>query len=173
VEGGIVKFRVFILVAASALGGCARFQPTAPAIKPSDYTPTGFAQSFTMKDSSIHYDASIMRPGATREQITSAFGEPNESGKTDAGLIEEVYAFNPDGTKFVNPSVRPRNVALGFLTMGTSLAVRQARLALTEKKLTLYHVVYSADNKVTSVTEEKLSGPTSAPPPQSESNVVE
>jgi hypothetical protein len=111
-----------------------------------------------MKNSSIHYDPAVLKQGSSRAQLETAFGEPNATQTTDAGQTEDVYAFNPDGTKFVNPKVRPRNLALAFFTMGTSLAVRQARLHMTEKKLTLYHVLYTSDGVVESVREEKMSG---------------
>ena len=94
--------------------------------------------------------------------MVAVYGDPNGSRNgsrtTDSGLIEDVYAFNPDGTKFVNPQLRARNFALGFFTMGTSVAVRQARIALKERKLTLFHVTYSPDDKIQSVNVEKRSG---------------
>ena len=155
----------FAALAAAALSACARFQPAAPAVSPSDYTLAGMTQSVTMKDASIHYDPAVIKPGNTRDQVQAAFGDANASRTTDAGLIEDVYAFNPDGSKFVDPQVRPRNVALAFFTMGTSIAVRQARLHLAEGKLTLYHVLFRSDDKIQSVREEKMtnapdSGPT-------------
>ena len=139
------------------LASCAPFQPTTPAISPSNYTPTAMLQSVTMKDSSVHYDPAVLKTGSSRSQIEAAFGEPNATRTTDSGQTEEVYAFNPDGTKFVNPQVRPRNLALAFFTRGMSTAVRQARLSMAEKKLTLYHVLYSPTNVVQSVWQEKMS----------------
>jgi hypothetical protein len=155
-----------ILVAADA--GCARFQPSSPAVSPSDYGITGMEQSFTMKDSSIHYDPAVLAVGTAQSQVRSAFGEPNASQYNAAGQLEEVYAFNPDGTKFVDPQVRPRNVALAVFTMGTSVAVRQARLQMTEKKLTLFHVTYGPGNTIQSVKVERMgSAPDSLPTAQS------
>ena len=163
------RFSPLLMVAA-----CARFQPGAPAITPSSYTPTSLEQSVTLKDTSVHYDPSVLKVGVTRDQVAKAYGDPNSSRTTDAGVIEDVYAFNPDGSKFVNPKVYPRNIALGFLTMGTSVAVRQARLGLTENKLTLYHVLYSSNDQVQSITEERLSGaPDSLPAPPANSGGAE
>ena len=142
---------------AVVISACARFQPTTAAISPSDYSLSGMTQSVTMKDSSVHYDPSILKAGNSRQQVQAAFGEANATQTTDAGLTEDVYAFNPDGTKFVNPKLRPRNFALAFFTMGTSVAVRQARLHMTEKKLTLYHVLYASNDTIESVREEKMS----------------
>lgn len=135
---------------------CARFQPTTPAVAPSDYTVSGMEKSATLKDPSIQYDPAVLAVGTGRDQVLQRFGDPNSSRTTDSGQIEDVYAFNPDGSKFVDPQVRPRNMALAFFTMGTSVAVRQARLHLQEQKLTLYHVVYAPDDKIQSVTQEKL-----------------
>ena len=137
------------------LPACARFQPTQPAVSASDYSAAGMQQSFTMSDSSTRYDPKVR---ASRSSVLAAYGDPNGSRTTDSGLIEDAYAFNPDGTKFVNPQLRARNFALGFFTMGASVAVRQARLALKERKLTLFHVTYSPDDKIQSVNVEKLSG---------------
>jgi hypothetical protein len=154
----------------AVIASCARFQPTTPAMSTSNYTPTGIGQSFTMKDSSIHYNPAVLRVGASRAQVETAYGEPNATRTTDNGLTEDVYAFNPDGTKFVNPQIRPRNFALAFFTMGASIAVRQARLSFTERKLTLYHVLYDSDGNVQSVREERMKGaPENGPQLQSSS----
>lgn len=139
-----------VALLATAVSACARFQPTTPA--------AGMTQSITLKDSSIHYDPPVLEGGMRREQVLAAFGDPNSSRTTDNGVIEDVYAFNPDGSKFVDPQLRVRNVALGFFTMGTSVAVRQARLALTERKLTLFHVIYTSSDTIRSVTQERLAG---------------
>jgi hypothetical protein len=140
------------------MAACARFQPNQPALSPSDYSLTGMQQSFTMEDSSTHYDPKVLQVGASRSTVLAAYGDPNSSGTTDTGLIEDVYAFNPDGTKFVNPQMRPRNLAAGFFTRGASTAMRQARLESKERKLTLFHVIYSADDKIQSLKVEKLAG---------------
>jgi hypothetical protein len=130
-----------------ALGGCARFQPQPTA----NFTPTALGQSVTLKDSSIHYDPNVMKVGTPRNAVQAAFGEPNASQTTASGQAEDVYAFNPDGTKFVDPTIRPRNIAMAVFSMGASVAVRQARLALQERKLTIYRVTYTPDGKIESV----------------------
>jgi hypothetical protein len=137
------------------IAGCARFQPTATSINPS---PSSEMQSVTMKDTAIHYDPSVMRPGVDRNEVEQTFGEPNSSGSLPTGQTEDVYAFYPDGTKFVNPTVRPRNIALGVFTGGMSVAMRQLRLHQAESKLTLYHVIYDANGMVASVHIEPPSG---------------
>ena len=73
-------------------------------------SPTKFEQNATMKDASVHEDPSLMRVGVSRDQITNAFGEPNETSNQD-GVVQDVYEFNPDGSKFVKPKVYARNIA--------------------------------------------------------------
>jgi hypothetical protein len=145
------------------LGGCARFQPRAPA---TNYGLTATQQSFTLKDTSVHYNPDVLKVGTPRSQVVAAFGEPNGARKTDSGQLEDIYAFYPDGTKFVDPQVRPRNVAMAVFSMGTSVAVRQARLRMAEKKLTMYHVFYGPRDTVENVQVEKMSeAPEQGPAP--------
>jgi hypothetical protein len=147
---------VALCAALVGFAGCARFQPNSPADSSNDYGVTGMEQSFTMKDSNVHYDPAVLAIGTAQSQVRSAYGEPNALQYNAAGQLEEVYAFNPDGTKFVDPQVRPRNIAAAVFTMGTSVAVRQARLHLAEKKLTLFHVIYGPNNMIQSVTTERM-----------------
>jgi hypothetical protein len=148
------------------IAGCARFQPTTPSL---NLSPTSEMQSVTMKDTAIHYDPSVMRPGVDRNEVEETFGEPNSSGSLPTGQTEDVYAFYPDGTKFVNPTVRPRNIALGVFTGGMSVAVRQLRLHQAESKLTLYHVIYDANGTVASVHIEPPAGGGEETPAQAQS----
>jgi hypothetical protein len=161
-------------VALATAGGCARFQPATPA---TDYTPTGELQSVTLKNTSIHYDPAVLAPGVPRSEVQAKLGDPNGTETADDGSVENVYAFYPDGDKFVNPTIRPRNIALGVFTGGASVAIRQLRLAHTEKKLTLYYVRYGADDRIASVraVPPEASGvntqPASPPPAAAPSNI--
>jgi hypothetical protein len=151
--------------ALATIGGCARFQPTTPA---TDYTPTAQLQSVTLKNSSIHYDPAVLAPGVPRSEVQAKLGDPNDTETADDGIVEDVYAFYPDGDKFVNPTIRPRNIALGVFTGGASVAIRQLRLAHAEKKLTLYYVRYGADDRIASVRvvppdSSGVSAPSAAP----------
>jgi hypothetical protein len=110
-----------------------------------------------MTNPAVHYDPDVLTVGTPRTRVQAVFGDPNASRTATSGQTEDIYAFYPDGTKFVDPEVRPRNVALAIFTMGTSTAVRQARLYMAQKKLTLYHVVYSANGTIQSVQVEKMS----------------
>jgi hypothetical protein len=131
-------------------------------------------QSFTFKNESIHFNPSVVQIGTPRQQVISAFGEPNASQTNASGLDEDVYAFNPDGSKFVNPQTQARNIAAAIFTAGTSAAIRQARIKMTEDKLTLYHLTYDLDDTIQHVSVERLSGaPATLPPPPSTKSSAE
>ena len=90
-------------------------------------SPTAFEQNATMKNSSVHEDPSLLRVGVSRGKITAAFGPPNEI--IHQGTEEqEVYEFNPDGSKFVKPKIYARNIAAGVFTGGIATVVHQARI---------------------------------------------
>jgi hypothetical protein len=148
------------------VSGCARFQPTAPGLS---FSPTSELQSMTLKDTSVHYDPNVMRLGVARSAVQSAFGEPNSTDSLEDGQTDDVYAFYPDGTKFVNPTVRPRNIALGVFTAGASVAVRQLRLHQAESKLTLYHAVYGSDGTIASIRIESPANGSPGTPTQAQS----
>ena len=61
------------------------------------------------------------------------------------GVIQDVYEFNPDGSKFVRPKIYPRNIAAGAFTGGIATVVHQARIHYTEEQLTVYHLTYGLD----------------------------
>jgi hypothetical protein len=149
------------------LAGCGRFQQRMASMQdPSRFSVAGQEQSVTFKNESIHYNPTVLQVGTPRQQVAAVFGNPNASQTTDNGQVEDVYAFNPDGSKFVNPQTQARNVAAAVFTAGTSVAVRQARIKMSEDKLTLYHVIYTPDGTIRSVsTERRSNAPASLPPP--------
>lgn len=118
------------------------------------YNPTAIKESVTHEDTGIKYQQGILVIGASRDEVVQTFGQPNGSDQNN-GYIEDVYIFMPDGYKYVNPSPRARNVALAVVTVGTSVAVRQARLAHQRTKLTIYHVYYSLDRRIADIKVEK------------------
>jgi outer membrane protein assembly factor BamE (lipoprotein component of BamABCDE complex) len=153
------------------LGGCGRIQQRMGSMQDSSrFSLTDQEESFTFKNESIHYNPSMLQVGTTRQQVVAAFGNPNSSQTTGDGQVEDVYAFNPDGSKFVNPQTQARNIAAAVFTAGTSVAVRQARIKMTEDKLTLFHVVYSPDETIQRVSEERLSNAPESLPPQPVTN---
>ncbi len=143
------------------------------ALSASDYSPKALQQSFTMKDTSIHYRPDVLQVGAPQADVHAAFGEPNATRTLPGGKLQEAYAFNPDGSKFVNPKVRPRNIAAAFFTAGASAAVHAARVLHAEHQLTVYRVTYNGGSRIQSVEVSAPNGPssgqqgqtTAAPPP--------
>jgi hypothetical protein len=116
-------------------------------------SPTAFEQNATMKDSSVHEDPSLLKAGVSRDKIIAAFGTPNQINN-EGGQEQDVYEFNPDGSKFVNPKTYARNIAAGVFTGGIATVVHQARLHHMEQQLTVYHVTYGPDGTVQSVQKE-------------------
>jgi hypothetical protein len=112
-------------------------------------SPTAFEQNATMKDTSVHEDPTLLRAGVPRTQIAGAFGAPNETSN-EGGQVQDVYEFNPDGSKFVKPKVYARNIAAGVFTGGIATVVHQARIHHTEQQLTMYRLTYGPDGTVVS-----------------------
>ena len=93
-------------------------------------SPTAFEQNATMKDSSVHEDPSPLKISVPRGEIIATFGTPNEI--IHQGVEEqEVYEFNPDGSKFVKPKTYARNIAAGVFAGGIATVVHQARIHRT------------------------------------------
>ena len=86
-------------------------------------SPTAFEQNATMKDTSVHEDPNLLKVGVPRSKITAAFGTPNQISN-EGGREEDVYEFNPDGSKFVKPKVYARNIAAGVFTGGIATVVQ-------------------------------------------------
>ena len=166
--------RLLLLVPAVILTGClasgiteddldSRFDPA------QRLSPTAFEQNATMKDTSVHEDPSLMRVGVTRDQIAAAFGKPNETSD-QTGEVQDVYEFNPDGSKFVKPKVYARNIAAGVFTGGIATVVHQARIHATEQELTVYRLTYGPDGIVQSVQKESRQDDSNAGGSQSPPN---
>lgn len=170
--------RLLLLIPTVLLAGClasgimesegvdsSRFDPA------QRLSPTAFEQNATMKDTSVREDPSLMRIGAMRDQIVGTFGQPNEQ-TNNGGVEQDVYEFNPDGSKFVKPKVYARNIAAGVFTGGIATVVHQARIHHTEAQLTVYRLTYGPDGTVSSVQKESRQAPEEAAQPadQSQSN---
>jgi hypothetical protein len=128
-------------------------------------SPTVFEQNATMKDTSVHEDPNLLKVGVPRDRIIAALGTPNQI-INQGGQEEDVYEFNPDGSKFVKPKVYARNIAAGVFTGGIATVVHQARIHQTEQQLTVYHLTYGPDGTVNSVHKESHSEPRPDAPPQ-------
>jgi hypothetical protein len=116
-------------------------------------SPTAFEQNATMRDSSVHEDPRLLKVGVSRDKIIAAFGTPNQISN-EGGQEQDVYEFNPDGSKFVEPKTYARNIAAGVFTGGIATVVHQARIHHTEQQLTVYHLTDGPDETVQSVQKE-------------------
>ena len=128
----------------------------------------GMRDRATLKDSDVHYDPSVLTVGNSRQQVVAAFGQPNAT-QGEGPSREDVYAFYPDGSKFVDPQVSAGTIAAAVFTAGISLAARQAKIMIKEKQITCYRVHYDANNNILSVQvvpPEMGSEPASSPAPQ-------
>ena len=157
--------KILLLIPTMLLAGCvareiaesqgmdsSRFDPT------QRLSPTAFEQNATMKDTSVHEDPNLLRVGVSRDQIAAAFGKPNETS-TEGGQVQDVYEFNPDGSKFVKPKVYARNIAAGVFSGGIATVVHQARIHHTEQQLTVYRISYGSDGIAQSVKKESREKP--------------
>ncbi len=102
------------------------------------------------ESASVKYDPAVLSAGTPRERVLAAFGEPN-AAQGQGAAREDVYAFRPDGSKWVEPQIKGTTIAAAVFTSGMSLAVRKARITIQENQLTLYHVHYDAQNRISSV----------------------
>lgn len=102
------------------------------------------------QNASIHYDPAVLAVGVPRTKVIAALGEPNAT-QGEGAAREDVYAFRPDGSKYVEPQIKGVTIAAAVFTAGMSLAVRKARTTIQEQQLTLYHVHYDAQDTVASV----------------------
>ncbi len=69
-------------------------------------SPTAFEQNVTMSDTSVREDPDLLKVGVSQEAIVAAFVAPNEINH-QGSQEQDLYEFNPDGTKFVKPQVYP------------------------------------------------------------------
>jgi hypothetical protein len=104
----------------------------------------------TDKDPSIKYDPSVLRPGTPRSQVLQLMGAPNGT-QTVNGVEQDVYAFFPDGSKYVDPQITAGTIAAAVFTAGMSLAVKAAKNTIQQNQLTLYDVSYDANQNIESV----------------------
>ena len=128
----------------------------------------GMRDRMSDKNSSIQYNPAVLQPGTSRQQVIAAFGQPNAT-QGEGTAREDVYAFYPDGSKFVDPSVSAGTIAAAVFTAGVSLAVRQAKITIKEHQITLYRVHYDSQDLVKSVKvvpPEMGSEPSANPSPQ-------
>jgi hypothetical protein len=132
-----------------------------------------FKQKMSSKDPSHPYNAAVLTPGTPRSQVIEAFGQPNGTQIARNGQPEDVYAFFPDGSKYIEPQVHAGTIAAAVFTGGLSLATREARIEIQKNQLTVYHVTYDENGNIKSVktippnlpVSEPSGAPSPAPPP--------
>jgi hypothetical protein len=107
-------------------------------------------EHMTDKNPNIQYNPAVLQPGTPRAQVESAFGNPNGTQSVN-GVQEDVYAFFPDGSKYVDPQITAGTIAAAVFTGGMSLAVKAAKNTIQQNQLTLYDVRYDANQNVQSV----------------------
>jgi hypothetical protein len=104
----------------------------------------------TNKDPSIQYNPSVLRPGTPRRQVVYLLGPPNGT-QMQNGMEEDIYAFFPDGSKYVDPQITAGTIAAAVFSSGMSLAVKAAKNTIQQNQLTLYDVLYDANQDIQSV----------------------
>lgn len=143
--------KIIKLIALSLIG---LLMTTTPILGQGYFSSEAMKQSFTHKNPKIKFQPGVFYVGNSRTTVFQAFGPPNGTDYK-YGVIEDVYIFLKDGSKYVNPAPRARNVALAVVTMGTSVAIRQARLAHQRTQLRVFHVFYNDRGRIIRITEQK------------------
>jgi hypothetical protein len=105
-------------------------------------------QSVTMRNSLIHYDPAILKPWLFAQQMEMGLRRAQRQRHNQWRSDRRRFRLQPRWTKFVDLLASPAQLELSVFTRGMSVAVRQARLSMTEKKLTLYHVLYTPQRRV-------------------------
>jgi hypothetical protein len=104
----------------------------------------------TNRNPAIQYDPSVLTPGTPRDEVLAVFGNPNGSQNIN-GVQQDVFAFYPNGDKYVDPQITAGTVAAAVFTSGISLAVKAGRTVIQHNQLTLYQVTYDQYGDVQSV----------------------
>jgi hypothetical protein len=152
---GAWRRRLFAILPVLVLAGCSQAvdENSSRLNLANRLDPMAAVQNATMSNEAIRLNPALLQPGVAREQIVAAFGQPN-AVQSDGGRQADVYAFNADGSKFVQPQTYARNAAAGVATHGIATIVRQTRIHLTEEQVTYYLLTYGPDDKVQSVRRQ-------------------
>jgi hypothetical protein len=102
------------------------------------------------RDPSVHYNPSVLRPGTPRNQVLYLMGQRNGTPYQN-GAQQDVYAFYPDGTKYIDPQINAGTIAAAVFTGGMSLAVKAGRTVIQDNQLTLYLVSYNGNGYIQNV----------------------
>ncbi len=108
------------------------------------------ARDAELEDFSIRFNPAVAKPGVPRSEVESVLGPPDAVLDLGDERMEALYAFFPDGGKFVNPGVGPR-----FFSHSAASAADSPRLEALRKQLTFYRIRYSIDAVATAVTVDR------------------
>jgi len=141
---GQPRMRSASLVFALAIAGCtgAGRPPDAPAV-------ISMSEA-SIRDPSIRLDRGVLKPGVSRGQVEAALGAPDATLTLDNEETVALYAFFPDGSKFVNPGV-----GAGFFSHSASAAAESPSLEAVRRELAFYRIRYSLDGTVTAVAADR------------------
>lgn len=92
----------------------------------------------------------MLTPGTPRDEVLAVFGNPNGSQNIN-GVQEDLFAFYPNGDKYVDPQITAGTIAAAVFTGGISLAVKAGRNVIEQNQLTIYRVTYDPYGNVQSV----------------------
>ncbi len=105
----------------------------------------------TNRNPSIQYNPSVLTPGTPRDEVLAVLGNPNGSQNVN-GMQEDLFAFYPNGDKYVDPQITAGTIAAAVFTSGISLAVKAGRNVIEQNQLTIYRVAYDQYGDVQNVT---------------------
>ncbi|MGO9605871.1 MAG: hypothetical protein ACLQAT_21200 [Candidatus Binataceae bacterium] len=143
-----MKRRIVALLIVMACDGCAgapRLPIPAPAILPASPQPPH-------EDFSIQYNPDVTRPGTPRSEVETVLGAPNATQVMADGQIDAIYAFFPDGGKFVNAA---NQMPASFFTHHGPIAAAPSQMDRDRSELTFYHIRYRSDATVMTVGVDK------------------
>jgi hypothetical protein len=103
-----------------------------------------------ISDRDVHLDVALLRPGVSRDQIVASFGQPNKVERS-VGIPAELYRFNFNGTKVVDPKLCPHDPVYGSATGDITARLRQMREAEECRIVNIYRVQYGIDGRVISI----------------------
>ncbi|HKN01348.1 MAG TPA: hypothetical protein VJX23_12595 [Candidatus Binataceae bacterium] len=146
-----MKRRLIALLIIVACDGCAGTPRLPP---PSQMVPPLASPQRPHEDFSIQYNPDVSRPGTPRADVETVLGPPNATQAMADGQIDAIYAFFPDGGKFVNPDPTSQ-IAASFFTHRGPIAAAPNQLDLDQSELTFYHIRYRSDGTVMMVVGDR------------------
>ena len=135
---------IVTIMIATVASGCSSSLPTPPNTPP---RPRGRLE---IEDPSIRFNADAVKPGVSQTQVEGTLGTPDSTMSLDNGETIVIYAFFPDGGKFLNPGVGAR-----YFSHSSTSAVNIPQLEKMRHELTFYRIRYNLDGVVMAVTVDR------------------